>query len=177
MHNNTPDNKNKQQETQTDKETTNYISEACYYLKEIGLNYTQIATKMQLPETQIRKLHKTYSNKIKKGQATKSQEDQKFWENFYHDTEGNVKITFAGKNGFHHCRKTDLENMDNKTLMTIFEDCKQFLETDIHKAFLNHKPPAGFDPMILTREIKKAAQITEEILNQRWKKEKQEPTP
>ena len=80
--------------------------------------------------------------------------------------------TFAGKNGFYHCRKTDLENMDSKTLMTIFEDCKQFLDTDINKPFVDFKPPAGYDPMALTREIKKATQIVEEILTERWKKEK-----
>ncbi len=112
-----------------------------------------------------------YQSKIAKGLAEESEVDRNLWEDVYNDSFGNEKITFARENGFYHCRRLDLETMDSDALMNIFETSKKFLDFDMYRRYLDSKPPVGYDPMAMQRQIKRAVELIQEILQQRWKKE------
>jgi hypothetical protein len=61
--------------------------------------------------------------------------------------------------------------MDSPALMAIFESSKKFLDFDMYKPYLDSKPPAGYDPMALQRQVKRAVDLIEEILRNRWETE------
>jgi len=61
--------------------------------------------------------------------------------------------------------------MDSPALMSIFETSKKFLDFDMYKRYLNTKPPVGYDPMALQRQVKRAMDLIQEILDGRWKEE------
>lgn len=165
------------QPAEIERETAEHLREACFYLRRLGLSFPAIAEKTGLPLPRVRTYHRAFAAKIRRGDARETDEDRRFWEDLLHDSEGNMKVTFVAKGGFHHCRKTDLEAMESATLLAIFETCRQYLDFDIHSRFLQYKPPAGYDPMALTREITKAAEVVEGILQDRWKKEGPTPNP
>jgi len=71
-------------------------------------------------------------------------------------------------NGFYHCRRDDLDKMDSPALMAIFETSKKFLDFDMYRRYLDSKPPVGYDPMAMQRQIKRAVDLIEKILKQRW---------
>src|SRR5438445_426056 len=112
-----------------------------------------------------------YQSKISKGLVEESEVDRNLWEDVYNDSFGNEKITFARENGFYHCRRSDLENMDSAALMNIFETSKKFLDFDMYRRYLDTKPPVGYDPMAMQRQIKRAVELIQEILRQRYEKE------
>ncbi len=91
---------------------------------------------------------------------------------FQEVSKGNEKITFVRENGFYHCRRSDLETMDSPALMNIFESSKKFLDFDMYRRYLDTKPPVGYDPMAMQRQIKRAVELIQEILRQRWEQEK-----
>ncbi|TMI35653.1 hypothetical protein E6H26_05955 [Candidatus Bathyarchaeota archaeon] len=64
--------------------------------------------------------------------------------------------------------------MESSALMSIFESSKKFLDFDMYKPYLNTKPPVGYDPMALQRQVKRAIELIQEILNQRFKKESEQ---
>src|SRR5437899_2762031 len=106
------------------------------------------------------------------GRATEDVIDSRLWSDVHDDATGNEKITFARDNGFYHCKRSDLEEMDSTALMSIFETSKKFLDYDIYKRYLNSKPPVGYDPMALQRQVSRATTLIEEILRQRYDREK-----
>jgi len=112
-----------------------------------------------------------YQSKISKGLVEESEVDRNLWEDVYNDSVGNEKITFARENGFYHCRRSDLESMDSAALMNIFETSKKFLDFDMYRPYLDTKPPVGYDPMAMQRQIKRAVELIQEILRQRYEKE------
>ena len=58
--------------------------------------------------------------------------------------------------------------MESPALMAIFETSKQFLDFDMYRKYLDTKPPVGYDPMALQRQVKRAVDIIREILEKRW---------
>jgi hypothetical protein len=61
--------------------------------------------------------------------------------------------------------------MESSALMSIFESSRKFLDFDMYKRYLDTKPPVGYDPMALQRQVKRAIELIQEILKQRWVKE------
>ncbi len=150
---------------------TEYLQEACYYLRKKGLDFPEISKALEISRDEAVKLHREYSEKISRGVVVENDVDKNLWEDIYHDSLGDEKITFARDNGFYHCRKSDLEDMDSAALMSIFETSKKFLDFDMYRAYLNSKPPVGYDPMALQRQVKRAVDLIQEILKRRWEQE------
>src|SRR5439155_1488854 len=123
---------------------------------------------------QATRLFEEYASKIAAGAASENEVDKNLWEDIHNDSFGNEKITFARDDGFYHCRRSDLELMESSALMSIFESSKKFLDFDMYKPYLNTKPPVGYDPMALQRQVKRAIELIQEILNQRFKKESEQ---
>tara|TARA_B100000315_G_C14162276_1_gene400619 strand:+ start:81 stop:572 length:492 start_codon:yes stop_codon:yes gene_type:complete len=146
-----------------------HLDEACYYLAKIGVNTTEISERMQKSESNVKKMIQKHRARIKSGEVEENEFDQSFWEDVMHESQGDLKVTFAKSDGFYHYRKSDLENMDGSALLEIFEAGKQFLEMDLSYQFgiLDKKRPVGYDPLILPREIKKSVEIVELILKER----------
>lgn len=152
-------------------ESTEYLEEASYYLLKKGLTVEQVSKALEVSEKDAERLSKQFQSRIASGKAAENEVDRNLWEDVYNDSVGNEKITFVRDNGFYHCRRSDLENMDSTALMAIFESSKQFLDFDMYKPYLNSKVPVGYDPMAMQRQIKRAAEIIEVLLKQRWEKE------
>jgi hypothetical protein len=148
-----------------------YLQEACYYLRKKGLSFPELSKALEISEAQANGLFEEYVSKIAAGEASENEVDKNLWEDIHNDSFGNEKITFARENGFYHCRRSDLELMESSALMSIFETSKKFLDFDMYKPYLGTKPPVGYDPMALQRQVKRAIELIQEILKQRWEKE------
>ena len=151
-----------------------YLQEACYYLRRKGLSFMELSKALEISEAQATRLFEEYASKIAAGAASENEVDRNLWEDIHNDSFGNEKITFARDDGFYHCRRSDLELMESSALMSIFESSKKFLDFDMYKPYLNTKPPVGYDPMALQRQVKRAIELIQEILNQRFKKESEQ---
>ncbi len=156
--------------TPLDTEASTYLQEACYYLRKKGLTFQELSQVLEIPEDQVVSLFNEYELKVAKGLAVENEVDRNLWEDVYNDSIGNEKITFARDNGFYHCRRSDLEGMDSPALMAIFETSKKFLDFDMYRRYLDTKPPVGYDPMALQRQVKRAVDLIQEILKQRWER-------
>jgi len=153
---------------QREGEEDHYLEEACYYLHKKGLTFQELSKALEIPEEEAVRLHQEYSKKVEKGIVQENEVDRNLWEDIYHDSHGDEKVTFVRDNGFYHCRKSDLERMDGTALMAIFETSKKFLDFDMYKPYLDSKPPVGYDPMALQRQVKRAVELVQEILQKRW---------
>lgn len=147
------------------------MQEACYYLHKKGLTYQELSEALEIPVQKAMQLFQEYESKLAKGLAQENEVDKALWEDVYNDSTGNEKVTFVRDDGFYHCLRSDLDKMDSQALMAIFETSKKFLDFDMYKRYLGTKPPVGYDPMALQRQVKRAMGIIEEILKQRWEKE------
>lgn len=148
-----------------------YLEEACYYLRKKGLTFPELSKALEISEAQALRLFEDYASKIAAGTANEDEVDKNLWEDIHNDAFGNEKITFVRDDGFYHCRKSDLELMESSALMSIFESSKKFLDFDMYKRYLGSKAPVGYDPMAMQRQIKRAIELVEEILKQRYEKE------
>ncbi len=160
-------------ENQTDKagDEIDYLQEASYYLRKKGLSLRDVSKALEISEEKALRFYDEYSEKVSKGLAKENEVDRNLWEDIYRDSLGDEKITFARDQGFYHCRKSDLEGMDSTALMAIFETSKKFLDFDLYKPYLNSKPPVGYDPMALQRQVKRAVELIQTILDKRWAQE------
>ncbi len=154
-----------------DLEASVYLEEACYYLRKKGLTFQEVSKVLDTSEDKAEALFNEYESKIASGVAAENEVDRNLWEDVYNDSIGNEKITFARDDGFYHCRIQDLEKMESPALMAIFETSKKFLDFDMYRRYLNTKPPVGYDPMALQRQVKRAVEVIQKILDDRWKKE------
>ena len=149
-----------------------YLQEACYYLRKKGLSFAELSKALEISEAQATRLFEEYTSKLASGIANENDVDKNLWEDIHNDAFGNEKITFARDNGFYHCRRSDLELMESAALMSIFESSKKFLDFDMYKPYLDSKPPVGYDPMALQRQVKRAVELIEGILKKRWAEDK-----
>ena len=148
-----------------------YLEEACYYLRKKGLTFQELSKALEISEGQATQLFEHYASKIAAGAESENDVDKNLWEDIHSESRGNEKITFAREDGFYHCRRSDLELMENSALMSIFESSKKFLDFDMYRRYLDTKPPVGYDPMALQRQVKRALELIQEILKLRWEKE------
>lgn len=151
-----------------EKEANQYLEEACYYLHKKGLTFQELSKTLEIPIEQAVRLNEEYSKKIQDGTVQENEIDRNLWEDIYHDSQGDEKVTFVRDNGFYHCRKSDLEGMDGAALMSIFETSKKFLDFDMYKPYLDSKAPVGYDPMALQRQVKRAVELIQQILQNKW---------
>ena len=151
-----------------EKEANQYLEEACYYLHKRGLTFQELSRALEIPEQQAFRFNQEYSRKIQEGVVQENEVDKNLWEDIYHDSQGDEKVTFVRDDGFYHCRKSDLEEMDGTALMAIFETSKKFLDFDMYKPYLGSKAPVGYDPMALQRQVKRAVELIQTILEKKW---------
>jgi len=151
-----------------DDDASQYLQEACYYLKKKGLTIEQVSKALEISEQEATRLCQRFEARIVSGDAVENEIDRNLWEDVYNDSVGNEKITFVRDNGFYHCRRADLDKMDSPALMAIFETSKKFLDFDMYRRYLDSKPPVGYDPMAMQRQIKRAVDLIEQVLKQRW---------
>jgi hypothetical protein len=149
-----------------------YLQEACYYLLKKGLTIEQVSKALEISDQEVTRLREQFESRIAAGEAVENEVDRNLWEDVYNDSVGNEKITFVRDNGFYHCRRADLDKMDSPALMAIFETSKKFLDFDMYRRYLDSKPPVGYDPMAMQRQIKRAVDLIEQLLKQRWENEK-----
>ena len=145
-----------------------YLQEACYYLRKKGLSFSELSKALEISEDQATRLFEDYTSKIASGTASENEVDKNLWEDIHNDAFGNEKITFVRDDGFYHCRRSDLELMESQALMSIFESSKKFLDFDMYRRYLDSKPPVGYDPMALQRQVKRAVELIQDTLKKRW---------
>ena len=160
-----------QDEPDRNDDVSLHLQEACYYLRKMGLTYPELSKALEIPEQEAIRLYREYESKIAKGIVREDEVDQNLWEDVYNDSIGNEKLTFVRDDGFYHCHRSDLEKMDSQALMAIFETSRKFLDFDMYKRYLGSKPPVGYDPMALQRQVRRAIELAEKILKQRWENE------
>jgi hypothetical protein len=155
-----------------EEDASQYLQEACYYLLKKGLSIEQVSKALEISDQEVTLLREQFESRIAAGEAVENEVDRNLWEDVYNDSVGNEKITFVRDNGFYHCRRADLDKMDSSALMAIFETSKKFLDFDMYRRYLDSKPPVGYDPMAMQRQIKRAVDLIEQLLKQRWENEK-----
>jgi hypothetical protein len=147
------------------------LEEGCYYLSQMGLTEEQIAGHFETTPAAVRALVKSYAAKLKSGKVTAGDDDRAFWEDVRKEAEGDVKLTFVSEKGFHHAWKSELERLDGRALMSIFESSRDFMSADPNQKFLDYPPPKGYDPLAMDREVRKAVAVIGELLEKKWKEE------
>ena len=148
------------------------LEEGCYYLSLMGLSYEEIAAHFETTSDRVEILAKSHSAKLKSGKVVAGEFDRAFWEDVKKEAEGDVKLTFVSEKGFHHAWKSELEALDGRALMSIYESSKDFMGADANQKFLDYPPPKGYDPLAMDREVKKAVTIIGGLLADKWKSEK-----
>jgi hypothetical protein len=161
----------KQDEGEIDREV---LEEGCYYLSELGLPVTRIAAEFGVSTAKVRSMIRSYSRKLRDGRITPGSFDRTFWEDVKKEAEGDVKLTFVSEKGFHHAWKSELRKLDGPALMSIFESSKRFLDMDPNRRFLDFPVPAGYDPLALQREVKRAIEVISSLLKEKWEGEEEE---
>jgi hypothetical protein len=160
-----------------EEDASMYLQEACYYLLKKGLTIEQVSKALEVSDQEVARLRHLFESRIASGDAVENEIDRNLWEDVYNDSVGNEKITFVRDNGFYHCRRADLDTMESPALMAIFETSKKFLDFDMYRRYLDTKPPVGYDPMAMQRQIKRAVDLIEQVLKQRWESEESKGKP
>jgi hypothetical protein len=148
------------------------LEEGCYYLSDLGLPVSKIAAEFGIPVARVRSFIRSYSRKLREGSVRPGSFDRAFWEDVKKEAEGDVKLTFVSEKGFHHAWKSELSKLDGHALMSIFESSRRFLDMDPGRRFLDYPVPAGYDPLALQREVKRAIQVVSSLLQEKWEEDK-----
>ena len=132
-----------------------------------------IAKRFEIETSQVRKRKERFEEKLKKGDLVETKDDLEFWRSVKEEAEGNIKVTFVSERGFHHSWRSDLAKLDGPTLLSIFEECKRFLNLEPNARFLQYDPPKNYDPLAMQREISKAVTVITGLLEQKLKEEEE----
>lgn len=145
------------------------VEDGCYYLRELGLSFSEIARVFGVSEAVARRKYNAFSSKLKNKQVYVSPFDKKFWEDIILETLGNERVTLVDEKGrFYHGRRTDIEKADTKDLMALFEYGKEYLST-VPPMVLESldKGRPGYNPLSPIKQLKDALKLLEEILSER----------
>jgi hypothetical protein len=153
------------------------MEEGCYHLSQLGLTNAQLAAHFETTPAKVTSMIQSYRSKLKKGEVSPGEFDRVFWEDVKREAEGDVKLTFLSEKGFHHGWKSELEKLDGRALMSIYESSKDFLGADPNQKFLDYPPPRGYDPLAMDRELKKAVEVIGELLAEKWKESGKQDSP
>ncbi|MBI3859895.1 MAG: hypothetical protein HY296_06650 [Thaumarchaeota archaeon] len=148
------------------------LQEGCYYLAQLGLPDEKIAAHFETDPATVSRLITAYKAKLESGEVAAGDFDKVFWEDVRKEADGDMKLTFVSDKGFHHSWKSELERLDGRALMSIYEASKDFVNMDQNQKFLDFPPPKGYDPLALDREVKKAVVVIEQLLGEKWKAER-----
>ena len=145
------------------------VEDGCYYLRELGMNVSEISRLFDTSEDDVRKKCKAFVKKLKSRQIIASEFDKKFWEDVMQEARGNEKITLVDSKGeFYHGRRVDLEKAETKDLIALFDFGKEYLN-NIHPMVLEslEKNKPGYNPLSPIKQLRDGLKIVEEILSKR----------
>ncbi len=148
------------------------LEEGCYHLSRLGLADEEIARHFETTPEEVKRLSGAYARRLESGDTTEGEFDRTFWEDVKKEAEGDVKLTFVSRKGFHHAWKSELRRLDGEALMSVYEASKDFIGADPNQKFLDYPPPKGYDPLALDREVRKAVGVVSELLEEKWKEAK-----
>ncbi len=138
----------------------------------MGLPDEQIARHFETSPGRVAELVRSYSSKLKSGEVAEGDFDRTFWEGVRKEAEGDLKLTVVSDKGFHHVWKSELQRLDGRSLMAVYESSRDFLGADPNQKFLDYPPPKGYDPLAMDREVRKAVAVLGELLEGKWKETK-----
>ena len=156
----------------TEEVSAEVLEEGCYYLTEVGLSAVQIASHFEIKPSKVTRMVKAYAARLKSGEVVPSEFDRVFWENVKKEAEGDEKLTFVSDKGFHHSWKSELQRLDGRALMSIYEASRDFLNTDPNQRFIDFPAPKGYDPLAMNREVKKAVDVIGKLLQEKWEEDR-----
>jgi len=145
------------------------LEEGCYYLSRLGLNRKEVAEHFGLTPDRVRRLAESYAAKLRSGEVVSDPFDSVFWEDVKKEAEGDVKVTFVSDKGVHHAWRSEIAKLDGPSLMSIYESSRDFVSADPNQRFLDFKPPSGYDPLAMEREVKKSLEVIDALLQEKWK--------
>jgi hypothetical protein len=145
------------------------LEEGCYYLWKLGLTKYEVAEHFEIAAAQAQRLARSYAAKLRSGEVGGDPFDSVFWEDVKKEAEGDVKVTFVSDKGVHHAWRSEIERLDGPSLMSMYESSKDFVNADPNQRFLDFKPPSGYDPLAMEREVKKSLDVIDALLQQKWK--------
>ncbi len=145
------------------------IEDGCYHLKELGLEFSEIAQIFGISEDAAKKKRESFARKLKSKQVEVTEFDKKFWEGILQETQGNDRVTLVDDKGrFYHGRRSELESADTKDLMALFDSGKEYLNTVppmVLETLEKNKP--GYNPLSPIKQLKDSLKVLEEILSKR----------
>ncbi|MDG6988954.1 MAG: hypothetical protein JRN21_06475 [Nitrososphaerota archaeon] len=156
----------------SDEISEEVMEEGAYHLTQIGLTKEEVASRFEIQPERVRVLVESYRTKLETGEVHASEFDRVFWEDVKKEAEGDVKVTFLSDKGFHHAWKSELRKLDGPALMSIYESSRDFLGADPNQKFLDYAPPKGYDPLAMDREVRKAVEVIEDLLSEKWEEQK-----
>lgn len=145
------------------------IEDGCYYLRELGMEFSEIGKIFEISEEEAKKRYKAFAKKLKGKGVIASAYDKKFWEDVIQEARGNERVTLVDKKGtFYHGRRADLEKADTKDLMALFDSAKEYLNNIppmVLESLEKNKP--GYNPLSPIKQLKDGLKVIEEILSKR----------
>lgn len=145
------------------------IEDGCYYLKELGLEFSEIAQIFGMNEAAVKKKRESFARKLKSKEVEVTDFDRKFWKDILQETQGNDRVTLVDdKGGFYHGRRSELERAHTKDLMALFEYGKEYLNSVppmVLETLEKDKP--GYNPLSPIKQLKDGLKVLEEILSKR----------
>lgn len=158
----------KRQASETDGADEESLDEGCYYLSRLGLDDKEIARRFETSVEEVARRRERFASRLASGEVVEESVSLDFWRSVREEAEGNVKVTFVSGKGFHHAWRSDLKKLDGPTLLSIYESCKEFLNTDPNARFLQYDAPKNYDPLAMQREIARAVVVIGNILDEVW---------
>ena len=152
-----------------DEISLDILEEGCYHLSKLGMSSGKIALALETSPGRVGKFVSSYASKLKSGEAREGDFDRQFWEGVMKEAEGDMKLTVVSDKGFHHVWKSELQQLDGRALMAIYESSRDFLGANPNEKFLDYPPPKGHDPLALDRAVQRAVGVLGELIDAKWK--------
>lgn len=146
------------------------LEEGCYHLSKLGLTRQEVAEHFEITAARAQRLAESYAAKLRSGEVVGDPFDSIFWEDVKKEAEGDVKVTFVSGKGVHHAWRSEIAKLDGPSLMSIYESSKDFVNADPNQRFLDFRPPAGYDPLAMEREVKKSLHVIDALLQEKWER-------
>lgn len=149
-----------------------YVSEACFYLTELGIANEEIGKQLNLSPEQVVQAVSSFKSKIDSGKATYDEEAKSFWAKNLRETSGDEKITLVDDKGrYYHGWKSEVEKMTTEQLVELLVVNKQYSDRHPLSEFSKTQPVVGYDPLIPLRNIRQTVSMIDKILQEREKTE------
>ncbi len=159
-------------------EEAEYLEEACFYLNEIRRPVGDIAAELHLTEDQVNYAIREYKEKINRGAATYDPDAKEFWGKLQQESSGDERITLVDEKGrYYHGWKSELEKMTTVQLVELLVVNKKYSDAHPLSEFSKTQPAIGYDPIIPLRNIRRAVNLIDQILQRRDPEDPESKSP